>query len=161
MRAGSLQLPTMLEELSAGVRLPELDKARRIYLAPSFWGAPFLFWNRLDVDTLLIVFGARPDNMALIPGEVIPDSLLLSLKALSDPTRLRILRTLVQSPQTAAQLSRLLRLRPPTVTHHLRELRLAGMVHVTVSPEGDRYYTTRYEGLEATQDLLKRFIQGD
>jgi DNA-binding transcriptional ArsR family regulator len=160
MRAGSLQLPTMLEELSAGVRLPELDKARRIYLAPSFWGAPFLFWNRLDVDTLLIVFGARPDNMALIPGEVIPDSLLLSLKALSDPTRLRILRTLVQSPQTAAQLSRQLRLRPPTVTHHLLELRLPGMVHITVSPEADRSYTTRYEGLAATQDLRTRLIQG-
>ena len=161
MRAGSLQLPTMLEELSAGVRLADLDKARRIYLAPSFWGSPFLFYNRLDVDTLLVIFGARPDSMALIPGEVIPDSLLLSLKALADPTRLRILRTVVQSPQTAAQLSRLLRLRPPTVTHHLRELRLAGLVRVTVSPEGDRYYTTRYEGLEATQDLLKRFIQGD
>lgn len=161
MRAGSLTLPTMLEELSAGVRVPEVDKARRIYLAPSFWGAPFLFWNRLDVDTILIVFGSRPDNMALIPGDVVPDSLLLSLKALSDPTRLRILRTLVQSPQTAAQLSRMLRLRPPTVTHHLRELRLAGMVQITISPEGDRYYATRYEGFEATQDLLKRFIQGD
>jgi len=161
MRAGSLPLPVMLEELSSGVRMPEIDNARRIYLAPSFWGAPFLFYERLDIDTMLVIFGSRPDNMALIPGDVVPDSLLLSLKALADPTRLRILRTLVQSPQTAAQLSRILRLRPPTVTHHLRELRLAGMVQVTVSSEGDRYYATRYEGFESTQELLRRFIQGE
>jgi len=158
MRAGSLPLPVMLEELSSGVRMPEIDNARRIYLAPSFWGAPFLFYERLDVDTMLVIFGSRPDNMALIPGDVVPDSLLLSLKALADPTRLRILRTLVQSPQTAAQLSRILRLRPPTVTHHLRELRLAGMVQVTFSSEGDRYYATRYEGFESTQELLRRFV---
>jgi DNA-binding transcriptional ArsR family regulator len=88
----------------------------------------------------------------------VPDNLLRGLKALAEPTRLRILRTLAHTPQTAAHLSRVLRLRPPTVNHHLMELRMAGMVHVIISSEGDRYYATRLEGFETTQDLLSRFV---
>jgi len=158
MRAGTLPLPAMLEELSSGVRWAEISAARKLYLAPSFWGAPFLFTEPLDNSAFLVIFGARPDDMALIPGDIVPDNLLRGLKALADPTRLRILRTLAQSPQNAAHLSRVLRLRPPTVNHHLMELRMAGMVHVIISAEGDRFYATRFEGFESTQDLLTRFV---
>ncbi len=97
----------------------------KLYLAPSFWGAPFLFTEELNASTILVVFGARPDDMALIPGDIVPDNLLRGLKALAEPTWLRILRTLAHTPQTAAHLSRVLRLRPPTVNHHLMELRMA------------------------------------
>lgn len=158
MRAGTLPLPAMLEELSSGVRWAEITAARKIYLAPSFWGAPFLFTEHLDSSTILVVFGSRPDDMALIPGDIVPDNLLRGLKALADPTRLRILRTLAQAPQSAAHLSRVLRLRPPTVNHHLMELRMAGMVHVIISAEGDRYYATRFEGFESTYEQLTRFV---
>ncbi|MFZ3151878.1 MAG: winged helix-turn-helix domain-containing protein [Anaerolineaceae bacterium] len=161
MRAGSLPLPAMLEELSSGVRFEELANISKIYLAPSFWGTPFLFYQHLDNDTMLMLYGARPDNMALTPGEVVPDSLLRGLKALADPTRLRILRSLAQTPQTAAQLSRALRLRPPTVAHHLMELRMAGMVQITITTEGERHYATRYEGFDTNQDLLNRFVHGE
>jgi len=158
MRAGTLPLPAMLEELSSGVRWAEISAARKLYLAPSFWGAPFLFTEHLDSSTILVVFGSRPDDMALIPGDIVPDNLLRGLKALADPTRLRILRTLAQAPQSAAHLSRVLRLRPPTVNHHLMELRMAGMVHVIISAEGDRYYATRFEGFESTYEQLTRFV---
>jgi len=158
MRAGTLPLIPMLEELSSGVRWAEITAAQKLYLAPSFWGAPFLFTEELNNKTLLVVFGSRPDDMALIPGDIVPDNLLRGLKALAEPTRLRILRTLAHSPQTAAHLSRILRLRPPTVNHHLMELRMAGMVHVIISSEGERFYATRFEGFESTQDLLKRFV---
>ena len=158
MRAGTLPLTAMLEELSSGVRWAEIAAAQKLYLAPSFWGAPFLFTEELNASTILVVFGARPDDMALIPGDIVPDNLLRGLKALAEPTRLRILRTLAHTPQTAAHLSRVLRLRPPTVNHHLMELRMAGMVHVIISSEGDRYYATRFEGFETTQDLLSRFV---
>ena len=162
MRAGSLPLPKMLEELSSGVRYKDLDKVSDLYLAPSFWGAPLLFIENVNHSgALLMLFGARPDDMALIPGEVVPDSLLRGLKALADPTRLRILRYIAQSPETAAQLSRSLRLRPPTVAHHLNELRMAGLVQVIVNPEGERQYATRYDGFSSLKDLLNLFIHGD
>lgn len=161
MRAGSLSLPMLLEELSSGVRIDKLETYSKIVLAPSFWGSPYIFLDKINPDTLLIVFGARPDSMAIIPGDIVPDALIFSLKALSDATRLRILRYLAQSPRTATQLSRALRLRPPTVLHHLNQLRIAGMVQILLSEEGERQFSPRYEGFDNTIDLLRHFVQGD
>ena len=93
-----------------------------------------------------MVFGARPENMPLIPGDIVPDSLLRGLKALSDPTRLRILRDIAQTPQTASQLSRSLRLRqhssPSPAGAAPGE---CGADHR--GPQGERRYGTRFEGL--------------
>ena len=161
MRSGSLPLAAMLEELSSGVRYRDLEQINSIHLAPSFWGAPLLFYDELDNDEMLMLFPARPETMAIIPGEIVPDALLNGLKALSDSTRLRILRYLTHCPQTAAQLSRALRLRPPTVAHHLMGLRMAGVVQVIISHEGDRQYATRFEGFDTIQDLLYHFVHGD
>lgn len=161
MRAGSLPFPAMLEELTSGVRYPDIRRIQEIHLGPSFWGSPLMYLEQLEKDSLLILFGARPDNMSIIPGDPVPDALLQAMKALSDPTRLRILRTLAQTPQTAAQLSRFLRLRPPTVTHHLNALRIAGLVQIIIDSEGERQYATRFEGFVTTTDLLNRFVGGD
>ena len=161
MRAGSQPLPMLLEELSSGVRIDKIESYSKVVLAPSFWGSPYMFIEKLSPDTLLIVFGARPGTMAIIPGDIVPDALIRSLKALSDSTRLRILRYLAQSPRTATQLSRALRLRPPTVLHHLNQLRMAGMVQILLSEEGDRQFSPRYEGFDNTIDLLQHFVQGE
>ena len=161
MRAGSLALPALLEELSNGIRIEKIDSFSKIVLAPSFWGSPYVFLEKMSPDALMVVFGARPDTMAIIPGDIVPDALIRSLKALSDSTRLRILRYLAQAPRTAAELSRALRLRPPTVLHHLNQLRMAGMVQILLSKEGERQYSPRYDGFENTIDLLKLFVQGD
>lgn len=160
-RAGSLPVPALLEELSLGVRLSEILNVTNLILAPSFWGAPFIFFQHLNLQTMVLLFGARPDDMALVPGDVIPESLLRGLKALADPTRLRILRYLADGPQTPTQLARILRLRAPTVIHHLMALRMAGLVQVTLSSQGDRHYATRLEGFYTTQDQLEKFVNGE
>ena len=161
MRAGSRPLPAMLEELTAGVRYSDFEHLTDIILAPTFWGSPFMFSEHLTESKMIVLFGARPGTMSIIPGEVVPDALLRGLKALADQTRLRILRYLAQEPQTASELSKVLRLRPPTVTHHLTQLRLAGMVQVYIDPGGERKYSARYEGFEDTQDILNRFVRGE
>lgn len=161
MRAGSRPLPAMLEELTAGVRYGDFEHLTDIVLAPTFWGSPFMFSEHLTETKMIVLFGARPGTMSIIPGEVVPDGLLRGMKAMADPTRLRILRYLAQEPQTASELSKVLRLRPPTVTHHLTQLRLAGMVQVHLDPDGERKYSARYEGFEDTQDLLNRFVRGE
>jgi len=161
MRSGSLPLTAMVEELSSGIRYRDIAHITSLHLAPSFWGAPYLGYDELDAGEVLLLFAARPENMALIPGEIVPDVLINGLKALADPTRLRILRYLEHSPQTAAELSRALRLRPPTVAHHLLELRKAGIVQVIVDYEGDRQYATRFEGFDTIQELLNKFVHGD
>jgi DNA-binding transcriptional ArsR family regulator len=151
---------TLLEELSEGVRMDWITEVSDLVLAPSFWGAPFVFFNRLDDYKGIILFGARPEGKTLVPGELVPEELLNSLKALADPTRLRILRYLQEGPSTTSELAKILRLRPPTVIHHLRNLRLAGLIFVTVSPKSERRYAVRFEGLKNTMRLLNDYLPG-
>jgi DNA-binding transcriptional ArsR family regulator len=160
-RAKGEDLLSILEDLSAGVRMDWASGVSELILAPSFWGSPFVFFDALDEDTGIILFGGRPKGETLVPGELVPEDLLNALKALADPTRLRILRYLQEEPRTPSELAKILRLRPPTVIHHLRSLRLAGLVHVTVSPKSDRRYAYRNEGLGETMKTLEVFISGD
>jgi DNA-binding transcriptional ArsR family regulator len=113
----------------------------------------------IEPSKMLFLFGARPADQSLIPGEVVPDALYQALKALADPTRLRILRYLTNQPMTPAELARRLRLRAPTVIHHLDSLRLARLVVVTLDAEGKRY-AVRADAVAAVCDLLSQFLVG-
>lgn len=159
--AESLSLPQLLENLSRGVQLSgtELDKFERTVLIPSFWSTPFLVMDKSDSELSLFLFGARPDDASLVPGEVIPDALYRALKALADPTRLKILRYLSAEPHTPTELANKLRLRPPTVIHHLHTLRLAQLVYVAHTPDGRRY-AARAEAVDETLGNLRQFLNG-
>lgn len=160
-KAQESDLVTLLEEVSSGVRMDWAAEKDQLVLAPSFWGAPFVFYDSTDEHSGIIVFGARPKGMTLVPGELVPEDLVGALKAMADPTRLRILKALYEAPQTPSTLAKLLRLRPPTVIHHLHNLRLAGLVQVTVSPESDRRYAIRREGVGETLNKLQGFLSGE
>lgn len=159
--AAEKDLLTLLEELSSGVRMDWVKDVSKLVLAPSFWGAPFVFFDSMDSETGIILFGERPKGMALVPGDLVPEDLLNALKALADPTRLRILRYLLEGPRSPSELAKVLRLRPPTVVHHLHSLRLAGLVRVTVSPKSDRRYAVRMDGVDVTNRDLREFLSGD
>jgi DNA-binding transcriptional ArsR family regulator len=87
-----------------------------------------------------------------------PDALVKSLKALGDPTRLRILKYLAEEPLAPSELARRLRLRPPTVIHHLRLLRFAGLVQVTVSEKMEKRYAARLEELDSIGNTVKDYL---
>jgi DNA-binding transcriptional ArsR family regulator len=159
--AVQLTIPDLLTELSQGVHFEALEGVTGLILAPSFWSTPFIAYNRVDAQTMLVVYGARPADISLVAGEVVPDALLRALKALADPTRLRILRYLSSQPLTPSGLSRRLRLRPPTVTHHLHALRSAGLVHLTVSAGEERRYTARLESITAMFSNLEEYLESD
>ncbi len=82
----------LLEQLSQGLHFDQILDKEKIILAPSFWASPLVFFDSIGESEMLLTFGARPVQDSLVPGEVIPDALLRGLKAISDPTRLRILR---------------------------------------------------------------------
>ncbi len=147
----------LLEELSQGVRVVKDWENKTLILAPSYWGTPLAVMANFEPNKLLFLFGARPAGESLIPGEVVPDALYQALKALADPTRLRILRYLTDEPLTPAELARRLRLRAPTVIHHLDALRLARLVIVALDTEGKRY-AVRPEAIDAVFQLLNQFI---
>ncbi len=157
--ASRLSRPALVEELSQGLRLADELRATELVLAPSFWATPFVVFSKLDEEKSLFVYGARPADMSLVPGELVPDALYQALKALADPTRLRILRYLSDEPMTPAALARRLRLRSPTVIHHLDALRLARLVILTLEPEGKRY-AVRPDALATVFELLTTFVAG-
>lgn len=171
-RSKTLSTLPFLEEISQGIRYDDVPRIEELALVPSYWVSPFIQIHTLGINSRLWAFGARPADNSLVPGEPVPDALRSSLKALADPTRLRILRYLRQQPLTMGDLTKRLRLRMPTVIHHLSALRLAGLVSIhveTVTPlhdkdksKGNRQrYGVRMEGLNATLSALKGFIESD
>ncbi len=151
-------MPDLLEELSQGLSFgPALDKAELI-LAPSYWSSPLVYFHDLTPDRMLILFGGRPADASLIPGEMVPDALVRALKALSDPTRLKIMYYLASESLTPTQLSHRLRLRAPTVVHHLQTLRVAGLVQVTIAEGKERSYALRTGTVLATVEGLQTFL---
>ena len=105
----------------------------------------------------LMAFDARSGNRPGSPIEA-PDTLVKSLKALGDPTRLRIMKYLAEEPLAPSELARRLRLRPPTVIHHLRLLRFAGLVQVTVSEKMEKRYAARLEELDSIGNTIKGYL---
>jgi DNA-binding transcriptional ArsR family regulator len=158
--AGELAFPDLLEELSQGLRLTEPADVAEWVLVPSYWSTPLVLMGRASRERAIWLFGARPPDASLVPGEAVPDAMLRALKALSDPTRLRIMRYLSDEPLTPAELARRLRLRAPTVTHHLQALRLAGLVQLTLGEhKDDRRYAARPEAIASTCALLEGFME--
>lgn len=159
--AAQIPLTELLERLSQGVLVQELFDAVELVLAPSYWSTPLIVYGPLDAGRRMVIFGVRPADKSLVPGEVIPDALIRLLKALANPTRLRILHDLSQQPMIPAELSRRLRLRAPTLTHHLRILRLAGLVQLTVDEKKENRYAARLESVYGLGAHLKDFLESE
>jgi DNA-binding transcriptional ArsR family regulator len=149
----------LLETLSRGVRLTEVPRADDLVLAPTYWGSPFLFFGCLGEGREIMLFAARPEDASVVPGEIIPDALVRALKAMSDPTRLRILRYLTEESLTPTQLARRLRLRAPTVIHHLHALRSAELVKVSLGDSKEKAYQARLEAVHGICDALMGFLK--
>ena len=158
--ATRLTMEELFAELSQGIQLGEEFRASKFVIAPSFWITPLIFFDRLDRDTLFLFFGARPAEMSSIPGESLPEGLVRSLKALADPTRLKILFYLSKESLSPSELAKRLHLRAPTVIHHLKELRLASLVEFSFE-EDDKRYAIRRQGLESTFGNLNSFLKSD
>ena len=156
--ASQLRLEDLIESLSRGVRIGIEPAIKQMIFVPSYWISPLVSFDRLSDDTAFFTFGGRPAEVSLVPGDVVPEGLLRSFKALGDSTRLRILKYLVQENITPTEISRRLRLRAPTVTHHLKVLRLAGLVYLTLEDGNERYYMARMEAIKEVIDVLDNFL---
>ncbi len=155
-----IPLPKLFEELSQGVGMENIvqETTRELRLVPCYWCTPRIIYEPCRGDRQTVLFGARPPEASLIPGEAVPARLLLALEAMSDHTRLSILRTLSETPMTQAELSRKLRLRPPTISHHLKTLRIAGLIAYIGSEKGETRYGARKQQVEESCAALKDFL---
>jgi DNA-binding transcriptional ArsR family regulator len=153
-----LDFPQLMVELSQGVKIAAFEEADEVMFVPSYWTTPLVMYDSIRSQHWVVLFGARPAEVALVPGEVVPDAMLRALKALSDPTRLLILRYLRDQPQAPSQLARKLRLRAPTVIHHLSALRLAGLVYISLEEQEEKHYTVRESAVADTFEALRKFL---
>ena len=158
--ASELPFDELIEALSHGVRLEAKSEYPEWIFVPSYWISPLVSFDRLSDERAIFMFGGRPVDVALIPGDIVPDGILRSLKTLADPTRMRILCYLSHEDITPAELSRRLRLRAPTVTHHLNALRLAGLVYLTLGEKNTRRYAARLDAIDEMHASLKDFLVG-
>ena len=153
-QAKKLSLPDLIEEISAGIRYESPPDATELVLAPSYWITPLMLSVRLDADRMLLVFGARAASDSIVPGETVPDGLIRALKALSDPTRLRILRLVAGRSMGTAELARTLRLRTPTVIHHIHALRLSGLIQIRMTETDMKKKASFSLRPQAVQDVM-------
>jgi biotin operon repressor len=65
--------------------------------------------------------------------------ILVALKALAEPNRLRAVAAIAERPRTGSELGQLLGLGAPTVSHHMARLESAGIVQVTREGQRRRY----------------------
>jgi DNA-binding transcriptional ArsR family regulator len=156
--SGGHDLDDLLTTLSRGVHFSDLNHMERVIVAPSYWANPLVFYRHIQPDQALLLFGSRPEGLGVSAGESAPSHLVFVLKAVADSSRLVILRALTEGPQTPGQLARRLRLRPPTVIHHLNTLRLAGLVEITLQSETERAYTLHRAALAKTMDILSDYL---
>jgi DNA-binding transcriptional ArsR family regulator/DNA-binding transcriptional MerR regulator len=149
----------LVERLTQGLEIAEMAESLEVVFAPSYWTTPLVIYTHLDAQRMILLYGCRPADAALVPGELVPDAMLKALKALADPTRLRVLRYLAVEPLTPSQLSNRLRLRAPTMIHHLNALRLAGLVHLSLDKQGEKRYAIREERVAEVFGMLEKFLE--
>lgn len=153
-----LSVAELFEELSQGIRVEYHLSQRSLLLVPCYWCSPRILYTSLSSDEEIVLFGARPPEASLIPGDTVPAMLLLALEALSDPTRLSILRTVIAEPLTQADIARRLRLRPPTISHHLKSLRIAGLIAYIGTGKDETRYGARLQRIEEACAALTGFL---
>jgi DNA-binding transcriptional ArsR family regulator len=160
--SSNMSVPDLMERLSNGFTISEDIDLQRLVLVPSIWAHPYVVRIELTDQELLVVWGAHPTGYKLVPGESVPDEALLVLRALSDPTRLRLLRLIAAEPRSLQSLAQEVKLSLPTVSHHIRELRSAGLIRLEVAGKGrETQYTVRWPSAQRAFQELEDFVLPD
>lgn len=96
----------------------------------------------IGIETFFLLGEKRPEDLYH------DDCLLSRLKALGDPTRLKILHLLTERPCYLQEMARELKLTPATVLHHLGVLMTEELIEIKITQEKKRvYYQVRRQGL--------------
>src|SRR5579862_7722419 len=85
--------------------------------------------SKSDPDTIPLLPGNVPVTMPNLPTSRVVNT-LEQFKAISDPTRDRILSIIQNQPATAKQIAERLGATPGAIGHHLRVLEEAGLAQV-------------------------------
>jgi DNA-binding transcriptional ArsR family regulator len=151
----SLKGSDLVERTTNGVRVVPEAGVKRVILAPSYFSRPYNFLLGGEAWR----FAGYPVSDAAIETDPLspPASVLRLHRALGDATRLRILKLLAEKDLYATEMSEILELSKPTITHHLAQLRVAGLV-TAIEAGAVIYYHLRRERLDEASGDLRSFL---
>ncbi|MCA1783584.1 MAG: helix-turn-helix domain-containing protein [Intrasporangiaceae bacterium] len=139
-----------------GYELSDDARVRRVVLLPSYWMRPWLVVGRLGQDTEVISTVVADEFLAL-PPEAPPPALIKLFKALSDESRLKLLRRMSSGPISLTEATDALDVAKATAHHHLSILRQSGMVAMRGSGRSTRY-ALREDPATAARDALATYV---
>ncbi|MFS0559451.1 metalloregulator ArsR/SmtB family transcription factor [Terribacillus sp. 179-K 1B1 HS] len=133
------------------VRYQEMEK---ITIFPSTFVAPHLL---IDADTPHVTVAKQVSFPAQESREEVPLDLLKMIKALADPTRLKMTQLMLYHPYCTQQLTEKLGLAKATVSKHLKLLETAGLLDSTRSSHYV-FYKTNKHALEMIRVDMDQFF---
>ncbi|CAN5778655.1 hypothetical protein BH24CHL6_BH24CHL6_09730 [soil metagenome] len=146
----------LIERTTGGLRwLPETS-ARRVIMAPTYFGRPY---NHIfqGSDWRLFAYPLAEEALGPTDASVPPQAAVRLYRALGDQTRMRVLRLLSERDWYLTELAQQLELSKPTMKHHLALLRAAGLV--TVTDQGSMtYYSLRRERVRDAGLELQHYL---
>ncbi len=125
-RVGTVPPNLLIEEVTNGLVVEPSAMTPNITLVPQYHHRPYNHMIAIQ-DGILILY---PTERAPTADDAPPTRLVHLAHALSDESRLRILRFLADRPCSLTEVARFAGLSQPTVHHHLAQLRAAGLVRV-------------------------------
>jgi DNA-binding transcriptional ArsR family regulator len=147
-----------VEQTTNGIRLVPEPHIGRIVLAPSYFTRPFNSLTRVG-EVQLIGYPIADAALGAAGGPIPPASAIRLYRALGDETRLRILHLLAERARYLTELANELDLSKPTVSHHMAQLRSAGLV--TTTDQGNMtYFTLRKDRVEEAGPELAAYLAG-
>lgn len=144
----------LVEKATNGITValrPDLDG---VVLVPSVILRPWVLIAETG-HKRIFCYSVAEENLGGDP-DAPPVWLVQFYKALGDERRLTILRRLAEGPAGFGELVELLDLAKSTVHHHIRQLRSAGLVRVTVGDEHE--YSLRTGSVPEAARLLEGFL---
>jgi DNA-binding transcriptional ArsR family regulator len=145
-----------VERTTNGIRLVPEPTVKRIVLAPTYFGRPYNALTRAG-DLQLVCYPIADSALGAASMTAPPAATIRLYRALGDETRLRILRLLADQDRYLTELAADLDLSKPTISHHLAQLRSAGLV--TTTEQGNViYYSLRRDRIQEAGPELATFL---
>ena len=144
----------LVEEATRGVYLEPTPALDSVLLIPQYHYCPWTIYHRLG---RLKIYLYPADTSRVAPGALSPD-LMRTTRALSDESRMHILRFLATGAHSFTDVVRQTGLAKSTVHQHLGVLRAAGLVRVHDGGMQSGTYSLRPYVIERLRDQLDAFL---
>lgn len=154
-RLGSAPPQDLVEQVTDGLRIEPAPGLDTVTLIPQYFERPYNHHTSGQTTELVLY----PADVLPAASERPPAGLLPLTRALSDESRLRILRFLADGPSSLTEVARFAGLSRPTVHHHLAQLRAAGLVRIHFTRSSPNRYTLRQHALEQLGQQLGVYLE--